>query len=108
MSAAFDDAAGFDDENLFGAANGRESMSDDKCRAATHQVTQPFLNQRFRFGVQTGSRFIENEDARIGKNGAGDGDALLLSARKFYSAFADDRIVFFFERLSEFVDSGNA
>src|SRR5258708_25042258 len=108
MSAAFDDAAGFDDENLLGTANGREAMGDDKCSAAAHQVTQPFLNERFRFGVQTGSRFIENEDAWIGENGAGDGDALLLSTREFYTAFADDRIVFFFEGLGEFVDSGNA
>src|SRR5713101_8134539 len=107
MSAAFNDAAGFDDENLLGTANGREAMGDDKCSAATHQVTQPFLNERFRFGVQAGSRFIENEDAWIGENGAGDGDALLLSTGKFYTAFADDRIVFFFEGLGKFVDSGN-
>src|SRR5216683_4421589 len=107
MSAAFNDAAGFDDEDLLGTANGREAMGDDKCSAATHQVTQPFLNERFRFGVQTGSRFIENEDAWIGENGASDGDALLLPAGKFYTAFADDRIVFFFKRLYEFVDSGN-
>src|SRR5260370_12005456 len=108
MSAAFNDASGFDDENLLGTANGREAMGDDKCSAATHQVTQPFLNERFRFGVQTGSRFIENEDAWIGENGAGDGDAPLLSTRELYTAFADDRIVFFFEGLGEFIDSGNA
>src|SRR5712675_136696 len=108
MSAAFNDAAGFDDEDLLGTANGREAMGDHKCSAAAHQVTQPFLNQRFRFGVQTGSRFIENEDAWIGENGSGDGDALLLSTGKFYAAFTDDRIVFFFEGLGKFVDSGNA
>src|SRR5258705_7288803 len=83
-------------------------MRNDKCRAATHQVTQPFLNQRFRFRIQTGSGFIEDQDPGIGEDGTGDGYALLLSAGKLYAAFADDRIVFFFERFSEFVDSGNA
>src|SRR6266404_1247909 len=108
VSAAFNDAAGFDNQNLFGAANGREPMRNYERCAAAHEVTQTFLNERFRLRIQTGSGFIENEDAGISENGASDGDALLLSSGKFYAAFADDGIVFPFKGFGEFVHAGDA
>src|ERR1700733_5005159 len=58
--AAFDDAAGFDDQNLVGAAHGGEAVGDDEGGAAAHEVAQTFLDERFGFGVQAGSGFIEN------------------------------------------------
>src|SRR5215510_11720272 len=80
VCAAFDDASGFDHKNLLGATNRGEPMRDNERGAATHQVAQALLNERFRLRVEAGSRFIENQDARIGKDRARDGDALLLSA----------------------------
>ena len=108
MIAAFDDAAGFDDQNLVGATDGGEAVGDDEGGAAAHQVAQTFLNERFGFGVEAGSGFVENQDARIGEDGAGDGDALALAAGKFYAAFADDGVVTFFKVFGEFVDAGDA
>src|ERR1700679_3998770 len=71
--AAFDDAAGFDDQNLVGAAHGGEAVGDDEGGAAAHQVAQTFLDERFGFGIEAGGGFVENQDARIGEDSAGDG-----------------------------------
>ena len=46
MSSAFDDLACFDDEDLIGASNCRETVSDDKSCAALPQSIQAFLDQR--------------------------------------------------------------
>src|SRR5580765_2292135 len=108
VRAAFDDAAGFDDKNLFGSANGGKAMRDNERGAAAHQVPQPFLNQRFRFRVEAGGRFIENQDARIGENRARDGDALFLPAGQSHTAFTHDRVVFVGEVFRKFVHAGNA
>src|SRR5712692_6378586 len=107
MRAALDDAARLDDQNLIGAPDGGETMRDDESSAAAHEVAQPLLNERLGFGIEAGSGFVENEDARIGENGAGDGDALFLSAGKSYAAFPHDGVVFFLEGFGEFVDAGD-
>ena len=49
VSAAFNDASGFDDKNLFGAANGGKTVRDDEGGASAHEVTQTFLDERFGF-----------------------------------------------------------
>ena len=108
MRAAFDDFAGFDDEDLIGAANGGEAVGDDEGGAAAHQVGEALLNQGFGFGIEAGGGFVEDQDARIGQNGAGDGDALALAAGKLDAALADDGVVLVGERFGEFVDAGDA
>ncbi len=40
-------------------------------------------------GIDRGSRFVEDQDARIDQQGAGDGDALALAAGQPLAAFAD-------------------
>src|SRR5579859_1712708 len=44
VCAALDDAARFDDEDLVGAANGGETVGNDKRSAAAHQVLQALLD----------------------------------------------------------------
>src|SRR5437870_11385578 len=80
-------------------------MRDDERSAAAHQVAEAFLNQCFGFRVEARRGFVENQDSRIGQNGARDGDALLLSAGEFYATFANDGVVFFVEAFAEFVNS---
>src|SRR5690242_15345369 len=89
VRASLDDTARLDDQDLIRTSDGREAVRDDKRRTSAHQVLQPFLNQRFGFGVEAGSGFIEDENARIGENGARDGDALFLPAGKPDAALAD-------------------
>jgi hypothetical protein len=74
-----------------------------------HQIAQAFLNERFRFGVETGGRFVQNQNARIGEDRPSDGHALPLAARQFYAAFADDGFVACArEALGELIDARDA
>src|SRR5208337_2135802 len=108
VGAALQDAAILHDQDLLGAANGGKTVRDNECGAAAHQVAQTLLDERLRFGVEAGGGFVENQDARIGKNGAGDGDALLLAAGQLHAAFADDGVVLLLERFREFIHAGDA
>src|SRR5258708_40320378 len=80
-------------------------MRDHESRTSAHKVTQTLLDQRLRFRIEAGGGFIEDQDARIGQDGASDGNALFLSAGKLNAAFADDRVVLILEGLSKFVDA---
>src|ERR1700688_5086262 len=69
---------------------------------------QTFLNEGFRFRIEAGGGFVQDEDSRISKNGARDGDALLLSAGEFDAALADDGVVLVFECFGKFIDARDA
>ena len=56
----------FKNENLIRFLNGRETMGDDKAGSPLHLPFHGFLNQEFQTGVNRGSRFIQNENFRIG------------------------------------------
>ena len=81
VSAAFYHAPGFDHQNLIGAADGGKAMRNHESSAAAHQVAETLLDQRLGFGIEAGSGFVENQDAWIGEDCAGDGDALALPSR---------------------------
>jgi hypothetical protein len=91
--AALHDASSFHHENLVGAANGGETVRDDEGRAALHQVREAFLNHGLRFGIEAGGRFVEDQNARIGQDGARDRDSLPLAAGELDAALADDGVV---------------
>ena len=98
----------FDDEDLVGAADGREAVGDDEGGAALHEEVEAVLDHGFGLGVEGAGGFVEDEDARVGENGAGDGDALALAAGELDAALADDGVVAFGEALGELVDAGDA
>ena len=81
VRAALHDLAVLEDENLLGASDRGETVGDDEGGPAAAQGFQPVLDECFTFAVQAGRRFVENEDGRVGENGAGDGDALPLARR---------------------------
>src|ERR1700739_1362329 len=83
-------------------------MSNHKCRASLHEIREALLNQRLRFRIEARSRFIENQDSRIGENGASDGNALTLTAGKLDAPVADDGVVTLRKRFREFVHPRNA
>src|SRR5215468_4616723 len=108
VRAAFDYFAALEDQNLIGAADGREAVGDDEGRAPAPQRSQALLNHRLALAVQARRGFVEDQDFRIRQKRAGDSDALPLAARKFDSAFADDRVVALLEAFDEFVAMGDA
>src|SRR5579864_6165474 len=108
VGAPFDNTALFDDQDLISAAYGGKPVSNDEGCSSLHQVGKALLNQLLGFGVETGSGFIKNEDARLRENRAGNRNSLPLPSGKFYSAFADYGLVLVGEALGEFVHAGDA
>ena len=56
--------------------------------------------------VERARRLVEDQDARIGDQRAGDRDALALAAREAAAALADDRVVAFRQLQDEVVRAG--
>src|ERR1041385_2976771 len=83
-------------------------MRDHEGRAAAAKRAQPVANERLALTVQARGRLIENENAGVGEDGAGDGDALPLAAGELHATLADDRVVAFLESVHEFVAVSNA
>src|SRR5450631_85502 len=100
VGAALANLAVFENENFVGSADGGQAMGDDEGGAADHQVGQGFLHVHFRFGVEFGGGFVENQNRRVFEDGAGDGDALALAAAETGAAFTDYGVV----ALGEFRD----
>ena len=76
-----------DDE--VGVAHGREPMGDDDGGAATAEAGERLLHQRLAFGVQRAGGFIEQQDAGVAEQGAGQSDALALATGEALTAGAD-------------------
>src|SRR5579885_64801 len=93
MFAGLDDPTALDDDDQVGAADGREAVRDDDCRAPARQVRERLLHKPLRLGVERRRCFVENQHRSIGEDGARDGEALPLPARKKYPALADDGVV---------------
>ena len=108
VRAALHDAALFHDQDLIGAPNGGKTVRDHERGAPLHQVCKPFLNGRFRFRIQAGSGFVQNQNARIGQNGARNRDALPLPARELHAPLAHDGVVFHLEVFGELVHARDA
>ena len=68
-------------------------MGDGDGGAAGHQAVQGVLHDAFGFGVQRGGGLVQDQDRRVLEDGAGDGQALALSAGELGPAVADVRVV---------------
>ena len=79
VGAAFDDFPLAEDEDGVGVADGGKAVGDDETGAAFHETFECFIDKPLAFGAKGGGGFVEQEDAGIGQNGAGDGDALALA-----------------------------
>src|SRR5271156_1935073 len=107
MGAALDDVSAFDNQNLIGAADGREAMRDHERGAALHEEAESLLDHGFGFGVEGRGCLVEDEDARVGQNRARNRQALALASRKLDATLANDSVVAVGEALGEFVDARN-
>ena len=72
VGAAFDDVSAFDHQDLVSPADGREAVRDHEGGAALHEEAESLLDHGFGFGVEGRCRFVKDEDARVGEDGAGD------------------------------------
>ena len=67
-------------QNLVGAADGRQPVRDHKRGAALHEIREPVLDHLFRFRVEARGCLIENQDAGLGQNSAGNRNPLPLAS----------------------------
>ncbi len=102
VRAALGDRAAVEHDDFVGVANGRNPVRDEQGRPPRHHAGQLRQDFFFRVGVHARERVVENQDARVADDGAGDGGALLLPARKRQTALADHG----FEALRELAHVG--
>src|SRR5688572_11905505 len=93
VSAARDDSAFFKDQNLIGMTHRRESLGDNKGGPPFAEPANRLLDQVFGAGVDARGRIVQDQNAGVHEERAGDGDALSLAAAEGNTAFADDRVV---------------
>ena len=89
VGALFAEAAFVEDEDAVGVLDGAEAMGDDERGAAAEEAVERFADQEFGFGVDAGGGFVEDEEARIVSQGAGEIDELALTDAERGAAFVD-------------------
>lgn len=100
MRAALGYAVPRNHNNLIRVFYGGKSVRDNKGGSAFGKFCKRALYKHLRRVIQRRSRFIQNEYGRIFQKGAGYGNALFLSARKFYATLARGRIIAFGQALN--------
>src|SRR5258706_10507852 len=108
VGAALQVFSRLDHQDLIGTPDRGETMCDHEGRSALHQIREPLLDHLLALAIQAGSSFVEDQDARIGQNGTRDGDALPLSARKFYAALTDDSVITLWMLFRELIHTRDA
>ena len=81
VATLFDDAALIHHQDAVARQHGSQAMRDHQRGAVTHQFLQRGLHQRLGFSIERRGRLIEQQQWRVAKDGAGNGDALALAAR---------------------------
>ena len=89
MLSGFDNVAVIHDQDQIGIADRGEAVSDDEACASLHEVLHAFLDQDFGTGIDGGRCLIENQNLRIGKEGSGNGEQLLLALGDVGRLFID-------------------
>ena len=102
MRAVFDDFPVGEHDDAVEARHRRQAMGDHDRGAAPHEVFQGLLDELLAFAVERARSLVEHEDGRVGQDGAGNRDALALTARKLHASLAGHRIEAFGEGLDEF------
>jgi hypothetical protein len=87
MVSLFHQNAAFEDDDAVGHANGGESMGDEQSHFALGQFSKALKDLQFTFGIERGGGFIEDEQLRIAKIGAGESELLPFTARQIYAGF---------------------
>src|SRR4051812_4257506 len=76
MGALLDDPAVLEHDDLARALDRREAVGDDDRGAAGQEAAQAGLDPRLGVDVDVGGRLVQDEDARVGDERAGEGDEL--------------------------------
>src|SRR5262244_3297201 len=103
MGAVFDQTATLERDDAIRRPHSRKPVRDDENRPPLGDLLHVLLNDTLALIVEGTRRLIEDQNARIGDERAGNRDALTLAAREGRAALADDRVVAFGQLEDEFV-----
>ena len=103
VRALLDDLAVLEHDDQVGVADRREPVRDHERRAAGEQTPQRPLDLALGADVDGRRRLVEDQDARVGKQRAGEGDELALAEREAEAALAELRVVAVLELADEAV-----
>src|SRR5581483_7376403 len=92
VGALLDDAAVLEDDDQVGVADGRQAVGDDERRPPVQQPPQRALDRLLGADVDRARRLVEDEDARVGEQGARERDELPLAEREARAALAELRL----------------
>lgn len=81
VSAAGDQPAFIEHEDQIGIAHRADTLGNHEASAPAHKPIEGALDQCLSRDIHIASAVVEDEQARIEQQGAGDGDALFLAAR---------------------------
>ena len=90
VATCLDDDALVDYKERLAVSDRTEAMCDDDRGSSFHGAVECLLNDFLVFFVEGGCGLVEDEEAGVADEGAGDGDALFLAAgevRAFEAAF---------------------
>src|SRR3984885_7230969 len=107
VRAPLQDQATLHHQDLISPADGRQPVGDHKRSASLHQVAQAILNHGLRLRIERRSRFIEDENARVGQNRTRNRKPLTLAAGKFDPPLPHNRVVTLRKAQCEFIYAGN-
>src|SRR5262245_59237546 len=105
MGAVLDQAAALERDDAIRRPHGRKPVRDDENGPPLGDLLHVLLNDALALIVEGARRLIEDQNARVGDERAGNRDTLALAARQGRAAFADDRVVAFGQLEDEFVCS---
>ena len=83
-----DDLAVLEHDQAVGVAQRAQAVRDGEGRAALDQAGDRVLDLLLGLGVDRGGRLVEDQDARVVQDRAGDADALALAAAERLAALA--------------------
>ncbi len=91
VRALFDDLAVVDHHHVVGVADGAQAVGDDEAGASCHQAQQRFLDARLGARVHAAGGFVQDQNGRVGQDGAGDGQQLALALAEVAGALGEQR-----------------
>ena len=106
MAAAFHNLSFVQHTDFISIADGGQAVGNSDGGAVLHQVLQRLLHHLFRFRVEGGGRFVQNQDGRVLQDGAGDAHPLALPAGQFAAPVAYHGVVSLFAGHDEVVGVG--
>src|SRR6266571_6172389 len=93
MAAVLDDTATLDRDDAVGPAHRGKPVSDDENGAAFANPAHVVLDDALTLVIERAGGFVEDQNAGVGHQGAGNRDALPLTAREAAPSFANDGVV---------------